>query len=106
MPDTLRFMEENHRWMATEAEKNWDTSDYWLAVKGVVAQLDGLLAGVQAGCPGYQPVGVENRTAGASQYYRGVYLPSMTRGPSLIHLLLLNGNGDLYQVSCLPFLAI
>ena len=72
-------------------------------MKGIVAQLNGLLAGAQAGCPGYQPV-VENRTAGVSQYYRGVYLPSMTRGPALVHLLLLNGNGDLYQVGSLPHL--
>ena len=36
MPDTLKFMEANHRWMATEAEKYWDTSDYWLAVRGAL----------------------------------------------------------------------
>ena len=28
--DALVYLEENHRWMAAEAEKNWQTSDYWL----------------------------------------------------------------------------
>jgi len=27
--DALMYLEENHRWMASEAEKNWQTSDYW-----------------------------------------------------------------------------
>ena len=27
--EALEYLEENHRWMASEAEKNWQTSDYW-----------------------------------------------------------------------------
>lgn len=44
---SLQFLEDNYNWMADEAEKNWPKSDYWLAVKGMVAQLNGLLNGLR-----------------------------------------------------------
>ena len=73
------------------------TSDYWLAVKGLLAQLTGLLDGIKEGCPSFaHPGGASTDNA---QHHRGVYLPSLTRNPSMIHLLLLNANGDLYQIS-------
>ena len=36
---------------------------------------------------------------GMSDYWRGIYLPNMRRtGPSILHLLLMNANGDLFQI--------
>ena len=82
-----------------------------MAVKGLVAQLHGLLAGIQAGCPGFEPtegvgnmgfgnmnagnMGAFNMGAGGgagggggpvdgpsdTTHYDGVYLPAMSRGP-------------------------
>jgi Phospholipase B len=73
------------------------TSDYWLAVKGLLAQLNGLLDGIKTGCPAFSHIPVTY--IDDKQHHNGVYLPSLTRNPSLIHLLLLNANGDLYQIS-------
>jgi hypothetical protein len=67
-------------------------------VKGLLAQLTGLLDGIKEGCPSFAHIPGGDSTDNA-QHHRGVYLPSLTRNPSLIHLLLLNANGDLYQIS-------
>jgi Phospholipase B len=68
-----------------------------LAVKGLLAQLNGLLDGIKTGCPAFSHIPVTD--IDDKQHHNGVYLPSLTRNPSLIHLLLLNANGDLYQIS-------
>ncbi len=129
----LRFLESNHDWMVRQANLHWRSSDYWLSIKGRLAQLHGLLAGVRAGCPGtneprgktffVQPAsGIETvqeidghrdwigqASAGNdyTYYYNnmsprsnadGIYLADMDRTPALIHLLILNANGDLYQI--------
>lgn len=125
---SLTFLEDNYDWMSAEAEKNWQvitesnrsiihhficsnfnliimkfivcvfqTSDYWLAVKGLLAQLNGLLDGIKTGCPAFSHIATGD--VDDKQHHNGVYLPSLTRNPSLIHLLLLNANGDLYQIS-------
>lgn len=75
------------------------TSDYWLAVKGILAQLNGLLDGLREGCPSFTHSHSQEFSENDPQHRGGVYLPSLTRSPSLIHLLLLNANGDLYQIS-------
>ena len=67
-------------------------------MKGLLAQLTGLLDGIKEGCPSFAHIPGGDSTDNA-QHHRGVYLPSLTRNPSLIHLLLLNANGDLYQIS-------
>ena len=67
-------------------------------MKGLLAQLTGLLDGIKEGCPSFSHIPGGDSTDNA-QHHRGVYLPSLTRNPSLIHLLLLNANGDLYQIS-------
>jgi hypothetical protein len=129
----LRFLESNHDWMVRQADLHWRSSDYWLSIKGRLAQLHGLLAGVRAGCPGtneprgkkffVQPAsGIETvqeidghrdwigqASAGNDYTYyynnlfprsnaEGIYLSDMDRTPALIHLLILNANGDLYQI--------
>ena len=131
--ETLDFLEQNHDWMMEQSERHWKTSEYWLTVRGTLAQLHGMLAGIRSACPGVDYVedtvphvlplsgkknvadfdgkkrqwlgghsGGEDDDAAISDeptYHRGIYLPSIHRRPSLIHLLLLNANGDLYQIA-------
>ena len=68
-------------------------------MKGLIAQLNGLLDGLREGCPSFSHTRPQGDTNIDPQHHGGVYLPSLTRNPSLIHLLLLNANGDLYQIS-------
>ena len=70
-----------------------------MAVKGILAQLNGLLDGLREGCPSFTHTHSQEIPDNDPQHRGGVYLPSLTRSPSLIHLLLLNANGDLYQIS-------
>lgn len=86
-PETVNFLEENYEWMVNMAEREWKYSSYWLNVKALVAQLNGLVHGLQSGCPGSEP------------NLLPAYLPSLHKNPSLIHMLLLNANGDLYQIA-------
>lgn len=130
--ETLDFLETNHDWMIQESARHWKTSEYWLTVRGTMAQLHGMLAGIRAACPGVDEEedkvhqilpgsgdkmvsdfdgshewlggrsGGEDDDATTSEtptFHRGIYLPSIHRRPSLIHLLLLNANGDLYQIA-------
>lgn len=66
-------------------------------MKGLLAQLNGLLDGVKNGCPSFSHP--PKSRVDDQQHHNGVYLPSLMRNPSMIHLLLLNANGDLYQIS-------
>ena len=180
MDPTLDFLETNHDWMVQQAESQSRDSEYWMAVRGTLAQLHGMLAGVRAACPGVTTEAIlglalgytesksenenQGRTEGGeneillqgstsplpilallgassgdkhgfggeemnarymdregvhpprsedtivlgdddgdddyTQHTRkGVYLPTLRRHPCLIHLLLMNANGDLYQIA-------
>ena len=176
MDPTLDFLETNHDWMVQQAESQSRDSEYWMAVRGTLAQLHGMLAGVRAACPGVAteailglarahsesenqgrtksteneiflegstsplPIlallglssGDKNGAGGEDMNARymdragvhpprsedtivlgdddgdddytqhtrkGVYLPTLRRHPCLIHLLLMNANGDLYQIA-------
>lgn len=135
--ETLNFLQVNHDWMIAQSDLYYEVSDYWLSVRGNLAQLHGMLAGIRAACPGVdemydgkerahehyilpgegnmvQDFDSHSRWKGShsggmdddfitseepsERYHHGIYLPSLHRRPSLIHLLLLNGNGDLYQI--------
>ena len=50
--ETLDFLETNHDWMMEQSSIHWRDSEYWLTVRGTLAQLHGMLAGVRASCPG------------------------------------------------------
>eukprot|EP01038_Epipyxis_sp_PR26KG_P009997 gene9997-13449_t len=84
----LEFLQSNHDWMVTEAQDKWRDSDYWLAVKGLLSQLEGIVQGAKDSCPGTE-----------KNSKLGTYLPSLQKSPELIHLLLMNANGDLYQIA-------
>lgn len=120
MDEALQFLETNHDWMVAQAEMHSRTSEYWLAARGTLAQLHGMLAGLRAGCPGTAtppPSRLQVLPSAGSRLRdfdyddgdadddyvshtrKGVYLPTLRRHPCLIHLLLMNANGDLYQIA-------
>ena len=81
--DVIDFITDTYSWVSRRAEKDYMSSEYWLVIKGVLAQLEGMLHGAIEGCstsPGH-----------------GKDLRSFDK-PSLLHLLLLNNNGDLMQI--------
>ncbi len=85
--EALQYLELNHEWMEEQAELLWSTSDYWTVVNGQLSQLNGLLAGASAACPG------SGGASSSSSTSNSVYLPSMTKSITMIHLLLMNANG-------------
>lgn len=89
LDDALNFLQTNYDWMKSMSEKHWRYSEHWLAVRGYLAQLEGMVEGQNHGCPGTQ----SSATSSAA------YLPTLTRRPSVIHFLLINANGDLYQIA-------
>lgn len=94
--EALQFLQQNHDWMVAQADRNYADSEYWLAVKGILEQLDGLVSGIKAGCPGS---GIPASGTSTTTSTGRVYLPSLHVSPSLIHVLLMNANGDLYQIA-------
>lgn len=96
--EALEFLETNHDWMRQQSETLYKQSDYWMSVKGLIAQLDGMVAGMKVGCPGTEQVRNESPWT-TQESANGIFLPSLHRRPSLIHLLLMNANGDLYQIA-------
>jgi hypothetical protein len=71
-------------------------NDYWLAIRGILRQLHGMVEGVKRGCPDVSAVTDDNDDEYPDLTIR---LHSMRRKPSLIHFLILNANGDLYQIA-------
>ena len=111
--ESLHFLESNHRWMKEQADRYWLVDDYWLSVQGLLSQLDGLLEGTRGGCSMYPTMNHRaNSSKGHAQsssihtdeddhYYNGIYLPSFGAeggDVQLIHLLIANSNGDLFQI--------
>lgn len=95
--EALEFLESNHNWMSEQAERNYLANEYWLTVKGLLSQLEGVVAGAKDGCPGSEQTRGEDSWT-TPTHGPGVFLPSLHKRPALIHLLLMNANGDLYQI--------
>ena len=93
VPEAVDFLVENHDWVRAQAEANWRTSDYWLSVKALLVQLTGLLNGLREGCPS-SAGGDANFDVYSSESLRTLY-----NKPTLVNMLLLNANGDLYQIA-------
>lgn len=94
---TMEFLEQNHVWMNQQAALYWEVDDYWLTVRGLMSQLEGLLIGAQNGCPGV-PEDEGTDDAHSVSDYKGVFMPSMEHGVAMQHLLLMNANGDMFQI--------
>lgn len=93
--ETLRFLSDNYAWVRGEAEARHSSSEYWFAVRGVLAQVEGMLHGLVEGCAISEG---DKRRAQRSDVTGLEYLSSLDR-PALLNVLLVNANGDLYQIA-------
>lgn len=84
--ETQRFLNKNYKWTLQEANKRYRGDDYWLSVKGILSQLEGMLDGYRAACPC------------AGECSNRVNLQNLDN-PQILHFLLLNADGDLYQIT-------
>lgn len=94
---TLTFLQENYDWLEKTAKENAGTDDYWLTVQGILAQVNGLLEGFSAGCnkvPGeaFTPASLKGSLTKTNKY-------ATLDQPTLLHFLLINAWGDLYQIT-------
>jgi hypothetical protein len=93
VPEAVAFLVENHDWVRNQAEANWRTSEYWLAVKATLIQMTGMLNGLRAGCP--------TAAGGPTEFdvYSSTSIRTLHDFPTLVNLLILQANGDLYQIA-------
>ena len=49
MPESITFLYQNYDWMISMVEENWRISNYWLSIKILLIQLEGMLKGIQKG---------------------------------------------------------
>ena len=94
-PETVEFLRDNLFWMEEQANMNYKHSEYWLTVKGLINQLYGVLEGIKRNCPGTLTVDDDYN----DDAIHGVHIQNLDKRPALLHLLLLNANGDLYQIA-------
>lgn len=88
--ESINFLIDNYNWMKQQSDNQWETSEYWFNIRGLLYQINGMVNGIQKGCPGSHSDDSE------ADVFK--YLKSMRKKPDLIHLLLLNANGDMYQI--------
>lgn len=81
---TLGFLQDNYDWLLKMVAENASRDDYWYAVQSSLKQLNGVLEGYIAGC-------------GSSGEPDASF--STIDHPTLMHFLLINAWGDLYQIA-------
>ena len=86
LPEVIAFLVRNHDYVRYQAEQNYRQDEFWFHIRGLLYQLDGIVEGTNDGCP-------------ASSSSEELYLPSLHFGAQLVHFLLMNANGDLYQIA-------
>jgi hypothetical protein len=132
--EAVDFLLSNYEWMSIQSDLYYEVSNYWLVVRGLIAQINGLVLGTRDGCTylaaeppsqakssfssasssygsgspddpssfhfssSFQTMLTEKDFNERSNTYNNVFLPSMHRRPELIHFLLVNANGDLFQI--------
>ena len=84
--DVIDFITETYTWVSKRAEREHMSSDYWLVVRGVLLQLEGMRQGAIEGCS------LSNMKSDHTNVLRSF------DSPSLLHLLLVNNNGDFMQI--------
>jgi hypothetical protein len=90
---TLEFLQENYDWMMKMSNENYEKDDYWYTVKATLTQLNGVYEGYKEGCA---KTDTESASGSSSET---VNTWATLEKPTLMHFLLLNGWGDLYQIT-------
>ena len=85
---TIKFIQDNYNWLKKNVASSADTDDYWYAVKTILAQVEGLYEGYVAGCGS----ATAKANVDTTDY-------STLDNPTLMHFLLMNAWGDLYQIA-------
>lgn len=120
-PCVSGFLSDNFIWIESEAERKYIKDEYWFVMKGVLHQLKGLYDGYRMAIlntklsvtnnhPNYcldhweecMTTALDCRngecpTMVDAEHLNGKILTDIS-DPSILHLLILNGNGDLYQI--------
>lgn len=99
--DLINFIYDNYIWMKTESDLKYKTSKYWFTLKCILNQLEGITNGFlyyndeKYFNSKYQNVEYNQRSA-----FSGNYLDILNTDKfSLLHVLMLNAWGDLYDIS-------
>jgi hypothetical protein len=87
--NTLQFLKTNYDWMKVNAVKYAKTDEYWYTVSTILQQVEGLYEGYVAGC------GSSTSSDAEDDSNPWATLDS----PTLEHFLIINGWGDLYQIT-------
>jgi hypothetical protein len=85
---TLTFLEDNYNWLMEMSKENGSKDEYWFTVQNVLAQINGMYEGFKDGCSS-----VLKSTDNDSNPWNTL------DQPTLLHFLLINAWGDLYQIT-------
>jgi hypothetical protein len=97
MDSTINFLRKNYNWVRAKADTLYTSDDYWLSVKGTLAQLEGMVEGHRLSCPcEEEPTGAKDGRDEGSKCDGSFWTMN---NPTIMHFLLLNANGDLFQIN-------
>jgi hypothetical protein len=87
---TLQFLQDNYDWLNKMSNENYLMDDYWFNVKMILEQLNGMYSGYVDGC---------GATHSKQTLAAGTNTWATLDQPTLMHFLLINAWGDLYQIT-------
>jgi hypothetical protein len=87
--ETLGFLKKNYQWLNQMVQEHAATDDYWYTIKSTLLQLNGVFEGYKAGCAPNVKTPADNDAIDFSSI----------ENPTLLHFLLINAWGDLYQIA-------
>jgi hypothetical protein len=118
-PRLQKYLLDNFHWMAERSKAKYTESAHWLTVRGIVEQLEGLVDGFIDGRQEYrtlngltgdddvldttppagpnEPSDLSNPSNLNGNLQDNTHLTTL-KHPYILHFMLLNSNGDLYQV--------
>jgi hypothetical protein len=104
MDSTINFLRKNYNWVRAKADTLYASDDYWLSVKGTLAQLEGMVEGHRLSCPCEEAEAVDVDSSAGATSGRGMGSKCdgsfwTMNNPTIMHFLLLNANGDLFQIN-------
>lgn len=84
--EVVDFMDTNYKWVSEQADAHYKTDEFWLTMKGVLEQVNGMVEGYAS-----SPCASKGAKTDPSDLTTADNL-------SLMHLLMMNGWGDLYTI--------